>query len=559
MEGTYSLKNAVKKLFHLINLEKNEIKGIYIYAFLNGVILLSLPLGIQAIINLMFGVTISTSLIVLISLVIIGVLVNGIFQIKQMRMIERLQQRIFTRLTFGYAYRIPKITLTSIDKYYLPELVNRFFDTASLQKGLSKLLLELPTATIQVFFGLILLGFYHPVFIIFGVLVFIMAVLIFYGSSTKAFESSINESDYKYKVASWLEELSRSIKTFKVNQQTDLHLKRTDELVTGYLDSRNTHFKVLLLQYRTIIAFKVIITATMLILGAFLFVNQIINLGQFIATEIIIITIINALEKLIVSLELVYDVLTSLEKANKVLEKPQDKETFLVNPENWTQQAGLSVSLKNLSFGYTDNDRILKNLNLSVSAGEKVCIKGLEGSGKSTLLNVLTCMWPNFEGQFQLNENPVRNIDASILHKEIAFYLKDDELFGASILENITIGQSHFSFKELQDVVDLVGLSDFISSRKNGFDTMIDPQGKKLSSNIAQKILLARAIFKKPALLLLDETWLTIDFESKNKIIEYLTANDNPHTLIAISNDENFASKCNCIYFMENGQLTQKN
>ena len=163
-----TLRSAVKKFFNLINLEKKEIRNVYIYAIISGVIVLSLPLGIQAIINLMFGATISTSLIVLIIIVIVGVLFAGVLQIKQMRIIERIQQRIFTRLTFAYAYRIPKLSLPSIDNYYLPELVNRFFDTASLQKGLSKLLLDFPAATIQILFGLILLSLYHPVFIVFG-------------------------------------------------------------------------------------------------------------------------------------------------------------------------------------------------------------------------------------------------------------------------------------------------------------------------------------------------------------------------------------------------------
>ncbi|HET8830101.1 MAG TPA: ABC transporter ATP-binding protein [Pelobium sp.] len=558
MKQEHSLRNAIFKFFKLINLEKNEIRNIYIYAFLNGIILLSLPLGIQAVINLMFGATVSTSLVVLICLVIFGVLMNGVFQIKQMREIERLQQRVFTRLTFSYAYRIPKITLSSVDKYYLPELVNRFFDTASLQKGLSKILLDLPTATMQVFFGLILLGFYHPVFILFGVFLLVLGLFIFYGTSSKGFNSSIQESDYKYSVASWLEELSRSVKTFKRSQQTDFHLKRTDELVAGYLDSRQQHFKVLLVQYRVIIAFKVIITASMLIIGAFLFLNQIINLGQFIATEIIIITILNAVEKLIISLEVVYDVLTALEKTNKVLEKQQDKETALINVKNWENGLGAAISIKNLSFGYNEDEHILKHINLEIKAGEKVCIMGSEGSGKSTVLKLLTCMWPYFEGQFLFNKNPVQNVLPAVLYKEISFHLSDDELFGGTLLENITLGENDINFNELQSILDLVGLSEFISIKSEGFESKIDPQGKKLSFNVAQKILLARSIFKKGSLLLLDESWMGIDLESKLNVIDYLTSKTNKQTLVAISNDAFFATKCDHVYIMENGNIKKQ-
>ena len=214
----YSLSKSFKRLFELLTLEKKEITRAYMYAILSGFILLSLPLGIQAIINLLFGGTISTSLIVLICIVILGVLLTGVLQVAQMKIIEQIQQRVFTRLTFAYAYRIPKINLLSIDSYYLPELVNRFFDTSTLQKGFSKLLIDFPSASIQIVFGLSILSFYHPVFIVFALVITLLGVLLLKLTSKKAFDTSMSESDYKYNVAHWLEEISRNVKTFKLNQ-----------------------------------------------------------------------------------------------------------------------------------------------------------------------------------------------------------------------------------------------------------------------------------------------------------------------------------------------------
>jgi ATP-binding cassette subfamily B protein len=550
-----SLRSAVKKLFNLINLEKKEIRNVYIYAIISGIIVLSLPLGIQAIINLMFGATISTSLIVLIILVIIGVLFAGVLQIKQMRIIERIQQRIFTRLTFAYAYRIPKLSLPSIDNYYLPELVNRFFDTASLQKGLSKLLLDFPAATIQILFGLILLSLYHPVFIVFGFLLAILVIVIFYVTSPKGFSSSIRESDYKFDVAHWLEEISRSIKTFKFFQHTDLHLKKTDSLVNGYLDAREEHFSVLVFQYRIVIGFKVFITAAMLIIGAVLFVNQQINIGQFIATEIIILTITGAIEKLIVSLEVVYDVLTSLEKINKVLDKPQDTDKALLSSNEWKKTEGLDIKIKELNFGFTPNNDVLKNINLHIKAGEKVCLTGSEGSGKSSFLKLLSGMWPDYRGNLLFNDVPFKSMVPDTLYKQVGLYFNEDELFSGTLLNNLTLGAKEINFTELQFVCDLVGLSDFIGSKQEGYAVKLDPQGKKLSYNIAQKILLARCIYQKPALMLLEDGWLGIDKESKTKIIDYLTAKENKTTLITITDDEYFAKKCSRTIYLSKGTI----
>lgn len=550
-----SLRAAIRKLFQLINLEKIEIQHIYIYAIISGVIMLSLPLGIQAIINLMFGAVISTSLVVLIILVITGTLFNGILQVKQMRITERIQQRIFTRLTFAYTNRIPKLKLQSLDDYHLPELVNRFFDTVNLQKGLSKLILDFPVASIQIVFGLILLSFYHPVFIAFGMLLSGLVYSIFYYTSPKGFSSSITESDYKYHVAHWLEEIGRSVKTFKFFQHNDLHLNKTDELVSGYLKARDEHFSVLVFQYRIMIAFKVLITGAMLIIGAVLFINQQINLGQFIAAEIIIITIINAIEKMIVSLETVYDVLTSLEKINKILDKPQDQDVERNLITEIDKSKGLEIELRDVSFGFKADKKILKHINLTIKSGEKICIKGEEGSGKTTLLRFLSGIWSDFEGNLLYNQIPFKNYNPDKIYEQTAFFLDEDELFSGTIIENITLKREITDHKKLKDVCNLVGLSDFLNDKPKGFDYKIDPQGKRLSSNIAQKILLARCIYKEPQLLLLEDGWLAIEESNRNRIIEFLTAKNQKFTLVLISNQQTLVDKCDRVLVMKDGQI----
>lgn len=547
----YPIKKALSRFYALLNLEKKEITRVYFYAVLSGFILLSLPLGIQAIINLLFGGTLSTSLIVLIGIVILGAFLNGVLQINQMKIIEQIQQRVFTRLTFAYAYRIPKINLLSIDSYYLPELVNRFFDTSTLQKGFSKLLIDFPTASIQIIFGLLLLSFYHPVFLVFAVVITLLSILLFKLTSKKAFESSMAESDYKYDVAHWLEEISRNVKTFKLHQKHELHLAKTDKLVTGYLNSRESHFAVLVLQYKIMIAFKVIITAGMLIIGSYLFIKQQINLGQFIAAEIIIITILTSVEKMIVSLEVVYDVLTALEKLNKVLDNPLDENT-LPSEQSLTNNKQIDIKLTNLSFKYS-NKTILNSVNTTIKAGEKVCLIGAEGSGKSTLFKLLAGFYTDFSGNILYNNTPIKVIDRNVLSKKIAVLFADDEIFSGTLLDNLTIGNQNIDQSEIDKACELVGLMDFISSQQLGYHSFLDTQGRKLSYNIIQKILLARCIIIHPSILLIEDGWQGIEPKIRMQIISYLTKKNNSFTLITITNDEFFASQCERKIYMKNG------
>ncbi len=309
--------NPLQRFLELIALERKEIFSMYFYASLSGVIYLSLPLGVQTIINFLFGGIISTSIVILISLVVLGVILNGWLEIIQMKVNERIQRRIFTRYALEFAHKIPRLDLKAVDDYYLPELVNRFFDTASLQKGVSKVLLDFPSASIQIIFGLILLTLYSPLFIILGFLLIVMVFLILRFTYARGMATSLQESNNKYEVGYWLEEVARTVRTFKFMGQIDFPATKADGLINSYLDARKNHFSILQIQYWSFVVFKTIITASLLLIGCFLVVDQQINIGQFIASEIVIIILLNSIEKIIGSLDVVYDMLTSLEKVSK--------------------------------------------------------------------------------------------------------------------------------------------------------------------------------------------------------------------------------------------------
>jgi ABC-type bacteriocin/lantibiotic exporter with double-glycine peptidase domain len=322
-------KRPSARILHLLKLDRSEISAIYFYAIMNGLIQLSLPVGIQAIIGYVLGASMRASLVVLIALVVMGVLIAGIMQVNQMKIIEKIQQKLFVRYSFAFANHIPNLDMKKNDSVYLPELVNRFFDIPVLQKGLSKVLLDIPTAIIQIIFGLILLCFYHPAFILFGIVLVTILILILQFTGGRGLETSLQKSKYKYKVAAWLEEMARILISVKLSKSYDMHLKKADDEVTNYLDARNNHFKVLLFQFNVLVVFKTIITAAMLIVGTMLMVNQQLTVGQFIAAEIVILLVLNSVEKLIINLGSIYDTLTAVEKLAELTDKPIETEGTL--------------------------------------------------------------------------------------------------------------------------------------------------------------------------------------------------------------------------------------
>lgn len=539
-------------LFQYVTKEKKDVTNIYFYAILNGLVQLSVPLGIQSIVSFVMGATMATSIYILIGFVVLGTWLVGYFRLKVMQIIEKIQQKIFVEFSIAFAEKLPKVNLSATRKYYLPELVNRFFDTQNLQKGISKILLEIPTALIQIIFGILLLSFYHPWFLVFGALVIICVVIIFRFTMESGIQSSLEESDKKYEVASWLEDIAASIKIFKLNSKTDIHLAGTDERVVQYLDDRTSHFRVLVVQYKTIIAFKVIITLVMLVIGTYLLVNQQLNIGAFIATEIVVLSIMTAVEKLIVSLESYYDVIAALAKLNKVTELPEEKMGEILFEE---EKAGFEIEFKNVNFAFNDYQKILENVNFKIRENTMNVISGKLGSGKSLLLNMMTGFYEATSGSILFDKIPLKNIDKIALRNQIGMYLDDMTIIKGTVFDNIILGHNETTAEHILEISDEIGIENFSSQFSNGFFTNISETDTEISFSSKKKILLLRAMVGTRRLLILEDPLDGMNDEFKIKMTEYLLKLKETVTVIIVSEDEKLINEADQHLSIEEGSV----
>jgi ABC-type bacteriocin/lantibiotic exporter with double-glycine peptidase domain len=548
------MKTPYQRFWLLLKPDSKEIYQVYTYAFFKGVIALSLPIGIQAIINLIQGGAVSVSWMVLVFIVTLGIGLGGYMQLMQMRIIETIQQKIFTRAAFDFTYRIPKITFEQIYKHYAPELMNRFFDVLTLQKSLSKIIIDFSTAILQIIFGLILLSLYHPFFILFSILLIVLVFSIIKLTSKKGLETSLNESKYKYKVVSWLEELARVKDSFKLAGVSNLPELKTDERVLGYLESRENHFQVLKKQYVLLLLFKIIVALGLLIVGGLLVLNQQMNIGQFVAAEIIILLVIDSSEKIILNLENVFDILTSLEKLGQVTDLELDNQTNN-STLNHDINLPIQVELKDLSFTYPGRTKtIIKNINYHFKANRNYCIIGNNGSGKSTLIHLISGLYQPQSGRVCINDLPINNYNISQLYKVIGNGLAEETIFEGTLLENITLGRDFVKIEDVLWAVEQVYLTEYVKDLPKGLDTLIDI-GDRLSKSIMQRIIIARSIVNKPKLLLIENQIDFINENERNKIIDFLTNKSNGWTLISISNNQYLQQKSDEIIVMKDGEI----
>ncbi|MDN5213062.1 ABC transporter ATP-binding protein [Fulvivirgaceae bacterium BMA12] len=545
----------MKRLFRLLSEEKRDIVNIFIYAIFIGLIGLTLPLGIQATIELVSGGVVVSSVYILISLVIVGVLAAGGLQVMQITIVEYLQRRIFTKAALEFAFRVPRIKVEAIINQYAPELMNRFFDVLTLQKGLPKLLIDLTAASMQILFGLILLSFYHPFFVFFGVLLLGTLTLIFYLTGPKGLRTSIKESKFKYKVVYWLEELARTINSFKISGNTTLPIKRTEYNINNYLKNRKAHFRVLITQYMHVILFKAIITGGLLIIGTVLVIQREITLGQFVASEVIIILILGSVEKIILYMDVVYDLLTAVDKIAHVTDIPLEKSGG-INISRGSNGKGFSIDVHNLKYKFPNaGEYALEDINLKISPGEKVCIAGGSGSGKTSLVNTLSGLHYDYEGIITINGVSLRDLDLSNLRDQIGKNVSQEDIFDGTILENILVGKPHSTPQQAIACIKAVGLDETINQLPDGLDTHIVSGGKGYSSSFINRFILARCLAKNPRLLILNDFFVSFTKSDKLELIHLLAGKDHHWTLLAISNDPVIMAACDSVIVMENGTI----
>ncbi|MCB0439155.1 MAG: ATP-binding cassette domain-containing protein [Mangrovimonas sp.] len=541
-----------RRFVGLLQLERRAILQVFYYAIFSGLVALSLPLGIQAIVNLIQGAQISTSWIVLVALVTLGVAFSGALKLMQLRIIENIQQKIFTRASFEFTYRFPKIKMDQLYNAYPPELANRFFDTLSVQKGLSKILIDVPTAILEILFALILLSFYHPFFIVFGLLLIVLIYVVFKFTASNGLKTSLKESKHKYKVAHWIQEVARTMGSFKISGKTNLALAKNDLLVSSYLDARESHFKVLLLQFVKMIGFKVVVTAALLIIGGLLVLNQEMNIGQFVAAEIIILLVIASVEKLILGLDSIYDVLTSIEKIGQVVDMDLENQ----EGEHIQLKDDFKVELQNLGMQTPDGEmQLLQNINLIINAKSRILIYGSNGSGKSSLLRTIAGLLEPTEGKLFINERNISSVNLNSYRKYLGLSLLEETPFEGTIRDNVTFGDAAILDEEIYQTFKDLDLIDFLKEQPNGLNTIIYPEGKQLSYTLSRKLILARAILKKPRLLILEDPLNQMTREEAMNIIQLLTNPKNNWGLVVVSRNHDWETYCKECYEMKSGKI----
>lgn len=495
-----------------------------------GILMLATPVTVQALVNFVTFGGLIQPLIVLGILLFAFLALGGAIRVVQTYVIEVMQRRLFVRVVADLAGRLPRVTAECYDRQNGPELVNRFFDVVTVQKVAAMLLLDGATVLLQAFVGLLILAFYHPFLLAFDVILVLSLGFVVVVLGRGAIGTAIQESKAKYAVAAALEEMARYPLVFKLAGAADFARRKADALATSYVEARSSHFSIVLRQIIGFITIQVIAATALLTLGGGLVLEGQLTLGQLVAAELIVSTILASFFKLGKQLENVYDLLAAVDKLGHLMDLPLERATGVTHHGD-TGMAGLRV--RNVAFEFEPNKPIISDLSFDVQPDERVCVIGRHGSGKSVLADLLFGLRRANSGQIELNGFDVRELSLRTLREQVAL-VRGVETIDGTIEDNVRMGRPGVTPEDVRSVLNDVGLLDEIRKLPDGLLTALTPTGKPLSAGQASRLMVARAMVGRPKVLILDDVLDDLDSEARDWVLSAIVQPDRRWSVIIL-------------------------
>ena len=456
-----------------------------------------------------------------------------------------IRNRIFThmqKLAFNYHDQVPT-----------GELMARASSDAS-QVRLAFAIAPLASANIFLLF--ILSGTLISISLPLGgiVILSIPAVLLLASNfSSKALGVSLKVKEAEANMTTEVEEQLGGIRVVKAFGNEDYASNRVENAVQNIYDTSLGYLK---LRTRFVPLFELIpmvITLAVLLLGGYLTINEYLTLGEFIAFTQYVFLLIWPLR---ITAWFLSEIPASVAAGNRILELLDETPAITddVSPNELPKDGDGSLKFSNVNFKY-GSEKIFNDLTFEIDGKKTVAIVGSTGSGKSTLAYLLPRLYEIESGSIEIDGVNIKNLRLSDLRSNVSLAFEESFLFSNTARENISLGLEDASKEEIKDAAHIARAHDFISQLPESYETKVGERGYGLSGGQRQRIALARAILRKPRVLILDDALSAVDASTEEEIRSELNQVMSNMTTLIITNRVPTIELCDEVVFLENGKV----
>jgi putative ABC transport system ATP-binding protein len=520
--------------------EAADLWSIVVFGVASAVLSLAVPLTVDALVSsILFGAML-TPLLVL-TLVLLGcLLLNGALRALQVWAAEVIERRMLVRVAADLSWRLPRVQIRAFDERHGPEQVNRFFDTITLQKSSTKLVLAVTNVALQTAVGMAVLAFYHP-FLLILVLGLVAAVaLIVFGFGWRGTRTAVAESIAKYDIAAWLQELARHTTAFCTKGGADFAAARADELCRRYIEARRRHFRIWFRQFLGSVVLQIIAATAVLAIGGWLVIEQQLTPGQLVASELIVTAVAGNLIKVADVLKDWYDACASADKLGHLVDLPLERQDGAALPAGGK---GVAVELRGVACEVPGEAGGRRGFDLSVREGERVALVGSTGGAASYVLDALFGLRDPVAGTITIDGLDLRQLRLDATRDDFAL-VHGTEIVEGTVMENLRFGRSELAPGAVRDALSAVGLWDEVLALPAGLETRLSTRGGPLSSSQASRLMLARAIVREPRLLLLDGAIDVLTKPMRAQVLRNLFDRRHGWTVLVVTQEDDVAAAC---------------
>lgn len=468
-----------------------------------------------------------------------------------------LSQKLDIPLILGYYQHVLSLPMNFFGTRKIGEIVSRFMDASKIRDAISGATLTIMIDTVMAIVGGIVLYIQSPtLFAIAVILLILYAIVVFaYNKPIRNINEKIMEENSQ--VTSYLVESLNGIETVKAFNSERKTQNETEKLFIRFLKSvfKNGFFS----NSQQIITGTIATIGEVVILwvGTIAVLDGKMTMGQLITFNALLAYFLTPIKNLINLQPTMQTAIVAADRLSEILELSSEKDE---NEEKRLKNISLKqpITISNLDFRYGTRQLVLKNINMTITPGEKIALVGESGSGKTTLVKLLMHFYDWEQGEICFGNYNIKDINLEALRDKIAYISQDIFMFSGTIRENLSLGNENLTMEEIIEACKLSKANEFIEKLPMRYETMLEENGANLSGGQKQRLAIARALLKKPDILIMDEATSNLDSITEKAIEK--TINDLPEsiTTIIIAHRLSTIMRCDKIYVMENGQIIEQ-